>query len=240
MGVENVCLVAVSVYGQDNRSMFDAMRRLGSRCRAVVCLDPSTITEQELDDMHKIGVRGVRINLKTKGELPPKEVLVACLAAHAARIRSRGWLIQLYLALEQVPLISEIIPTLGVRVVLDHMASPDPDREASSQHGYRELLDLLRRGQVWVKISGTYRFASLPDLDVFAKSVIRAGPKNVVWASDWPHTGGPVKRVNGSWISTFRDVHDMAFVRQCFEWCDNDPVLIQDLFVNNPGRLWLD
>lgn len=215
------------------------MRHFNADCRAVVSLDPGIITERELDEMHAAGVRGVRINLKTRGETPSKEVLNARLAVYAERIKSRGWLIQLYLDLSQVALISHSLADLGVRIVLDHMASPDPASEASSQVGYGELLDLLRRGKVWVKISGTYRFAELPDLDSFARSLIRAGPNNVVWASDWPHTGGPIVSVDGRMISSYRRVHDKAFIMRCFEWCDHDEALIKKLFVENPRRLWL-
>ena len=239
MGIEDVCLVAVSVYGHDNRSMFDAMRNLSGDSRAVVSFNPYTITEQELDKMHAAGVRGVRINLKTTAEAPSKEALAAKLLAYAARIRSRQWVLQLYLGIEQVPLIYHVIPQLGVKVVLDHMASPEPTRAAILQTGSKELFDLLRREAVWVKISGTYRFTELPDLDVFARDLIRIGQNNVIWASDWPHTGGPAVTKDGRLISSYRKVDDEEFVQRCLQWCDYDDLLVQKLFVDNPRRLWL-
>jgi predicted TIM-barrel fold metal-dependent hydrolase len=143
------------------------------------------------------------------------------------------------LGLSQVQLIADLIPTLGVRVVLDHMASPDPISAASTQPGYAELMHLLQNGMVFVKISGTYRFPGLPDLDKFARELIRAGPRNVVWASDWPHTGGPVAVIGGKPYSSYRQIDTGAFIGKCFEWCDHDEQLIQNLFVNNPRALWL-
>lgn len=237
--MDNVCLAAVSVYGNDNRSIVDALQHLKGDSRAVVSFDPHVISDGELERLHLAGARGVRINLKTKGETPNRQALIARLQDYSARIRSRGWILQLYVSLEQVALISDTIPELGVRVVLDHMASPDPSSEASSQTGYKQLVELLSNGDVWVKISGSYRFAKLPDLDSFARTLIKAGPERVVWASDWPHTGGPSAMVGGRMISTYRRVDDKEFVRRCFEWCDHDKTLIQNLFVNNPRQLWL-
>lgn len=108
-----------------------------------------------------------------------------------------------------------------------------------SQTGRQELLELLRNGQVWVKISGFYRFAELPDLDSYAMELMQAGPDNVVWASDWPHTGGPVQMVDGRLVSSYRQVQIEDIIRKCFEWCGHDEQLIEKLFVDNPRRLWL-
>lgn len=154
MGIENVCLVAVSVYGHDNRSIFDAMRNLSSDSRAVVSFDPYTITEQELEKMHAAGVRGVRINLKTTAEAPSEEALAARLLAYAARIRSRQWAVQLYLGMEQVTLISHVIPHLGVKVVLDHMASPDPTRAAALQPDVRNFSIFYAEKQFVSRLAG--------------------------------------------------------------------------------------
>jgi len=232
--------VAVSIYGHDNRSILDAMRSLNPDCRAIVSFDPASISEVDLHAMQLAGVRGVRINLKTKGESRTKEKLVAQLREYSARIQSRNWIIQLYLNLDQMPLIADCIPELDVRVVLDHMASPDPASSAASQSGYEELLDLLRKSAVWVKISGVYRFSELPDLDSFAKTLIKTGPHNVIWASDWPHTGDPVVATENGPISSYREVDDTEFVERYFAWCDHREEQIQRLFVDNPRRLWLD
>jgi predicted TIM-barrel fold metal-dependent hydrolase len=240
IGIENFCPVSVSIYGTDNRSITDAMQYCGPDCKAVVTIDPEDITEEQLNQMHEFGVRGVRLNFKSKGESPGKEELEATLLRIAALIESRNWFVQLYLGLSQVQLIADLIPKLGVRVVLDHMASPDPKSAASSQPGYAELMQLLRDGMVFVKISGTYRFTELPDLDAFAREIIRAGPRNTVWASDWPHTGGPIVVIDGKANSSYRQIDTGSFIGRCFEWCNHDERLIQNLFVNNPRALWLE
>lgn len=240
MGIANFCPVSVSVYGNDNRSIADAMQHFGANCRAVVTIDPENVTEEDLDEMHAFGVRGVRVNLKSKGENPGKEVLESMLVRIATRIKSRNWFIQLYLGLSQVQLIANLIPKLGVRVVLDHMASPDPSSPAASQAGYAELIQLLRDKMIFVKISGTYRFAEIPGLDEFARELIETGPENVVWASDWPHTGGLVEVIEGRSLSSYRQIDTGAFIEKCFEWCNHDEQAIRNLFVENPRTLWLE
>lgn len=240
LGIANVCLVAVSIYGTDNSLILDALAKLDGRARAVVSIDPVNISDDDLTSMHEQGVRGVRLNLKTWGKKVPQQELEAQLFLYADRIRRLGWALQMYLSLDQVALIYDCVPTLGVPIVIDHMASPSPERPAEEQNGYHELLELLERGLVWIKLSGAYRFEELPDLDTYGQALIEANPRQVVWASDWPHTGGTEYNVNGDRFSLqdFRKVDDSGFIQRCFDWCHNREDLIENLFVNNAQRLW--
>ena len=111
---------------------------LGGMARAVVSIDPANISDQALCDMHQRGVRGVRLNLKTWGKTGTREDLEAQLFAYADTIKHLSWVLQIYLSLDQVSLISECIPRLGVEVVIDHMGSPDPNSMAKNQTGYHE------------------------------------------------------------------------------------------------------
>lgn len=237
--MENVCLVCVSVYGDDNASILSALPKLGqANARAIVSIDPDVVSEAELDQMHAQGVRGVRVNLKTGSERPTADNLCARLRCIASRIRKKSWALELYIGLEQIAMIATELPSLGVPVVIDHMGSPESNTAASQQQGHQQLLKLLSGRHVWVKISGAYRFEELPDLDDYAKALIRHGPYNVLWASDWPHTGGPLQSQNGRDISSFRKVDDVDWIRRCVAWCDNDEAMIHRLFAENPQRLW--
>ncbi|KAF4450508.1 amidohydrolase 2 [Fusarium austroafricanum] len=240
-GAEKICLVCISPYGNNNDSLIDALERLGGKARAVVSIDPETITDEELDRLHRAGARGIRVNLKTRNIKMSKDAITAKLFQAADRIRSRGWLIQSYTGLHQIALIADIIPRLGVRFVVDHMGSPDPSMPAFKQTGHKEMLKLLSQGQIWVKISGIYRFSELPDLDTWAKALIEAGPRNVVYASDWPHPGGTAQLVNGDRHihQDYRRIDDLGFIQRCKDWCDSDWNTMQRLFVDNPNRLWL-
>src|SRR4051812_3845882 len=58
--LDRVVIVHPSVYGTDNRCTLDALRELGSRARAIAVIDANT-PDKELDEMARIGVRGLRI-----------------------------------------------------------------------------------------------------------------------------------------------------------------------------------
>ncbi|OQV03026.1 hypothetical protein CLAIMM_08126 [Cladophialophora immunda] len=129
LGIDHVCLICMSVYGTDNSSMMAALRQLEGRARAIVCVDPATITEKELQEMHQLGVRGVRVNLKTRDEQMSKETLAAKLLQYADKIRHLGWVIQVYLALNQIPLVADVIPELNIPLVIDHLGPPIQTRD---------------------------------------------------------------------------------------------------------------
>src|SRR5512143_1420574 len=62
LGCERAVLVQPSAYGTDNTAMLDAMRSGVFSFRGVAVVDEN-ISDRELEDLHRAGVRGVRINL---------------------------------------------------------------------------------------------------------------------------------------------------------------------------------
>ncbi len=245
-GIAHSCLVAVSVYHTDNSSILDALRRLKGRGRAVVCIDVQTTTDDELRELHDAGARGIRLNLKTRGHRLDKQEFARLLAKSAERIRPYGWAIQLYVSMAQIPLLAQVAPRLGVPVIIDHIAHPEPSNgPAQRQEGYADFMGLLRSGLVWTKLSGTYRFAELPNLDGYVKDILRTAPDRVVWASDWPHSGGPSANPGGNRkaVQEYREVDDRAWIARCKKWCrevegGKGSVLIRKLWVDNPRVLW--
>ena len=206
----------------------------------MVSIDPSTISDSELDEMHNLGVRGVRINLKSTSQNKSKEELVANLRSYAQRIRRLKWAIQLHVGLADIEKIADEIPSLGLPVVIDHLATPKHTQAPRLQPGYTQFMDLLSKKQVWVKLSGVYRFSELPELDSYILEILRIAPTQVVWASDWPHTGGVAANPQGDRqaVQEYREFDVPAFINQCKEWCRKDEALIQKIFVDNPRRLW--
>jgi predicted TIM-barrel fold metal-dependent hydrolase len=89
-------------------------------------------------------------------------------------------------------------------------------------------------------MSGIYRFANLPDVDVFAREFLRTAPTQVVWASDWPHSGGVAKNPGGdrNKVQDYRKIDIPDFIARCKDWCDHDEFLIRSIWVDNPKRLW--
>lgn len=240
INVPNVCIVAVSVYGTDNRSILDALQRLKGKGRAVVTIDPVKTTDDELLEMHELGARAARINLASKSQNLTKDDFAAVLERYAARLRPFQWSLQLYIRLHQVQMIVDIIPSLGIPVIIDHLGHPSPSSPMSEQPGYTEFVSLLKQKLIYTKLSAVYRFAGLPDIDSVVREILHIAPTQVVWASDWPHTGGMSMLVNNDRTihQDFREIDDKAWVAQCLDWCDGDEGLARRIWVDNPRRLW--
>lgn len=191
-GIGRAVLVQPSVYGTDNRCLLDALREAESsgpplRAVAVPAADASDVA---LEAMHALGVRGVRLNY-----LSPPVLGVDDALALVARMRHRGWHLQLHLRLdddgEQV--LAGIAERTDVPLVVDHFGRPPPG------HPPATLLGLLRDGRAWVKLSASYRVGSAADrhaLTALARAFVDARLDRVVWGSDWPHTelSGPLPR----------------------------------------------
>ena len=58
--------------------------------------------------------------------------------------------------------------------------------------GFQALLELVKRGNTWVKISGANRVSAtdLPpydDVQPMARALIEANSGRIMWGTDWPH-----------------------------------------------------
>ncbi|KAL1872987.1 hypothetical protein Daus18300_004128 [Diaporthe australafricana] len=160
---------------------------------------------------------------------------------------------ELYTPLASLLYLHDYIVDSGVTFAFDHfghtlvgsktnvsMNTYDPYRTP----GFRELIDLVQKKLMFVKISGPYRDSNqaplYEDMRVVAETIINAGPDMVVYGSDWPHTnskegndavGGRLNEQD------FRDINDAALVEITKGWAGSD-AQIQRLFVDNPRRLW--
>ncbi|KAL1957267.1 hypothetical protein VTO42DRAFT_6173 [Malbranchea cinnamomea] len=238
IGIPNIVLVQPSIYGFDNSCVLDALRAVGpEHGRAVVAIDPTAIRPETLDEWHRLGVRGVRVNLQSVGkQLSPAE-LADSLRRHADAIRPWNWVLQLYVSMDTVPHLLDVVPRLGVRVCFDHFASPDlrqveQDTAAPfdpySLPGFPALVSLLTQGNTYVKISAHYRLSDDPEMRcvrLLAQELMRVARHRVVFATDWPHT-----RFDGLDIT--------PFVEACRQWCDGDRDLEERLFRRNAEDLW--
>jgi predicted TIM-barrel fold metal-dependent hydrolase len=211
----------------------------------VVTIDGTKVTDEELSALHDAGVRGVRMNLHTRGDAVDRRAVQLV----ADRIRHLNWVLQLYIGLHQMAELADMLPELRVAVVVDHLGEPDETKgPGRSQEGYAQLLQQLKQGSIYVKLSGTYRFAKLPDLDEYAVEILREAPDRVVWASDWPHTGGVKGNPGGdrTKVQPYRKVDDQAWVSRCAAWCneaaggdkERAATLARKIWVDNPRRLW--
>lgn len=220
-GIARAVLVQPSVYGTDNSQLLDALREGGDAFRGVV-VPTADVSDAELEAMHALGVRGIRLNLVNPQVVGVDEVVALC-----ERVAERGWHLQVQIRWSDAAqaTLASVAAKVGLPLVIDHMGRP-PSMQAP-----RALLDLLASGRGWVKLSAPYRLSAAdapPYADVLplVQALVDANPDQVLWASDWPHT----ERFTPT-------PQDADLVDLLPEWLGSDD-LIRRVCVTNPARLY--
>jgi predicted TIM-barrel fold metal-dependent hydrolase len=240
LGVQRVVIVAASPYGTDNAALLDAVGRLGAHGRVVVALDPR-VTESELAEMHALGVHGVRINLASVGASDPTAA-EAELRETATRIAPLGWHVDLHAGLDVISALADAIAAAPVPAVVDHFGLADPGA-GPAQPGFAALRDLAAAGHAYVKLSAPERLGGDPDGDgvaELARALLGAAPERMLWASDWPHTGGGPHGGGArdpAAVEPFRDVDDARALGRLLGWV-RDEAEARRVLVDNPARLY--
>lgn len=236
-GISNIVLVQPSIYGNDNSCLLDALKTIGpTHGRAVVQFDPEETTVETLKEWHQLGVRGVRLNFKSVGARLDATELRKVMTRYANAIRSLDWVIELYIGLDSIPLLEDIIPDLGVKVCVAHFAHPAlPEHYSTAEEtdphslpGFSALVSLLQQGQTWVKFSGAYRIEKVPHMRLvqpMAVEILRVAENRVVYATDWPHT-------------RFEGIDVEPFTEACLDWCQAHEGSAEKLFRRNAEILW--
>ncbi|MDH2353979.1 amidohydrolase family protein [Bradyrhizobium sp. SSUT18] len=237
--IERVVIVTPSVYGTDNSSTLFGMKARGATARGVAVIDDNT-TEAQLDTMQTDGFRGIRINLATGGVSDPN-IGRARFTAAVERMKARGWHVQLYTTLPMISAIKELVLASPVPAVFDHFGG----LEASlglEQPGFADLIELVKSGKAYVKISGAYRSSKLApdyqDMVPYARALIAANADRVVWGTDWPHPDS--SRVEGrkaTDIAPLYQIDDGRLLNQLPVWAP-DANLRKKILVDNPARLY--
>ncbi len=223
LGCERAVIVQPSIYGSDNRCTVAALRSGKFSFRGVAVIDDQT-TDSQLEELHQAGVRGVRLNLKSKGSA----AILDNASQLAERIRARGWHLQFYLDVRDMPQIDQFVSTLPVDVVIDHfghVALTDGIVGAS----FQTLLRLARNERCWFKLIGPYRISKqaplFPDVTPLVHALLAAAPDRCVWGTDWPH---PVVEFMPN---------DATLADMVPEWIP-DEGLRKRVLVDNPARLY--
>lgn len=241
LNISKTVLVQPSIYGTDNACLLAALRTLGpDRAAGVVAFDPGTLPESTLREWHALGVRGVRVNLASVGLDATGPELERLLEGYAAECAPLGWCVQVYLPMHLIELLEPITPRLaasGVRLCIDHMGHPSLHEMSRSDPytmpGFQSLMNLLRQGNTYVKLSAPYRFLDnnpedVAPLEPVARELLRvAGRSHVVFATDWPHT-------------RFDGLDIRSWVEAVLGWCDGDEGLEERVFRGNAEELWGD
>jgi predicted TIM-barrel fold metal-dependent hydrolase len=237
--IERVVIVTPSVYGSDNSATRFGMMARGATARGVAVIDDKT-SEADLDAMNKAGFRGIRLNLATGGVSDPN-VGRARFLAGVERVKARGWHIQVYTGLPMVSALKDSLAASPVPIVFDHFGGAQAELGVE-QPGFADLLELVKSGKAYVKISGAYRASKLapdyPDAAPLARALIAANPERIVWGSDWPHPNSvtPPGR-QPTELTPLLQIDDGRLLNQLPVWAP-DAAIRKTILVDNPARLY--
>jgi predicted TIM-barrel fold metal-dependent hydrolase len=147
----------------------------------------------------------------------------------------------MYTAIALIEAIRDRIAESPVPIVFDHFGGAQAAL-GTRQPGFEALLDLVRSGKAWVKISGAYRSSNAEpdyaDVAPFAKALIAANPQRILWGSDWPHPDSAiVAGRKATDIAPLLPIDDGRVLNQLAVWAP-DPALRRTILVDNPARLY--
>lgn len=113
----------------------------------------------------------------------------------------------------------------------------------TEQPGYKSLISLAKSGKLYIKVSAFYRSSKLiqggyDDLELLVKAFAEEVPDQLIWASDWPHTGSSANRSeeNKYIPEPFRDVDNVAVLKNIRKWVSAD--VWEKMMIKTPGEVY--
>ena len=235
LGTSRAVVVQPAAYGFDNSVTVDAIAQLGiANTRGIAVVQPA-ITDAELRELDRVGIRGVRFTQHDPATAVTTPDMIEPVAKRLAEI---GWHAQLHMRGAQLVSIAEMVARLPCTIVIDHMGrlpQPDRDRAAPSKSIDHPAFDIVKRlldsGRAWVKISGAYLDTrvgppSYSDVRDVALALIRYAPDRCVWGSDWPHP-----------TETEAKPDDAMLLDLLADWSGNEETR-RRILVDNPAALY--
>jgi predicted TIM-barrel fold metal-dependent hydrolase len=236
--IQRVVIVQATVYGTDNACTLDAVKQLAPDARGIIGLGDN-VSEADLDEMHRGGIRGIRINLETRGQVDP-EMARQRVQAAIERLKTRPkWHIEIYTRLSVIEALKDQIASSPVPISFDHFGGAQGPLGVD-QPGFATLLNLVHTGKAYVKVSAPYRSSKqapdYPDATPLAKALIGANPHRITWGSDWPHPAQIPGRAFTE-ITPLYQIDDGRDLNQLASWTSNHAEL-ELVLTKNPARLY--
>jgi predicted TIM-barrel fold metal-dependent hydrolase len=239
LGLDRVVVVQASTYGTDNSCVVDSIRELGSGARGVAVIDEKT-TEASLDDMHRGGVRGIRLSLGNQGVTDPAAARQRLKTA-ADRMKNRkGWSVLISGSPATWEALRVELAGVAVPVVIDHFGEPRV-ADGVAQPGFTTVLNLVKSGKAYVKLSNADTLTRQPDfsdITPYARALISANPQRVVWGTAWPHpsaSGVPGRKSTD--LALHRQTDDGRVMNMLAVWAP-DAAMRKMILVDNAARLY--
>ncbi len=173
-------IIQPSFLGTDNSLLLRTIKDHPDTLRGVGVVEPS-VSKDELLDLKKNGVTGIRLNLFEDQNPYHSLEKYAQVLDHLKDINMHleihhndGLLNDLLLKIPQ-----------GIELIIDHFGRPKTNDEfPNNEEGIYK-----HEGHIWVKLSAQYRTKHINHHAIFKYWLTRIGPSRLLWGSDWPHTG---------------------------------------------------
>ncbi len=188
LGFSRNVIVQATCHGADNRALVDALQASGGLARGVATVR-DTVSDEELQQLHAAGVRGVRFNFVRRLVDPKPD---AYYHAIIDRIAPLGWHVVVYFEAADLAERWNFFTSLPTTVVVDHMGRPDVSQPVDGPEFQRFVQLMAEHGNVWSKVSCPERLSRVgppgyADVVPFARHLVERFPDRVLWGTDWPH-----------------------------------------------------
>ena len=185
--------VQAKPFALDNACLLDAIDKFGRDNARGIAVVNNTVTDAELERLNANGVVGLRFSVWN-----PNNAVVSFDDCYplSERFKQFGWNMQLHMGASQIAMHASTIRKLDCKIVIDHMGRLDPALGLKDP-AYTFLLEMIDRGNTWVKLSGPYlnTLTGEPwdDATNVARAIAAYAPERVVWGTDFPHVTEKVK-----------------------------------------------
>lgn len=234
LGFSKNVIVQATCHGADNSALVDALKHSNDKARGVATIKRN-ITDEQLQELHEAGVRGVRFNfVKRLVDFTPKEELLEI----AHRIKELGWHIVIYFEAVDLPELWDFFTALPTVVVVDHMGRPDVSQAVDGPEFSLFIKLMTEHANIWSKVTCPERLSvtgpkalngepkPYQDVIPFAKKIVELFPDRVLTGTDWPHPNlkdhMPDDGLLVDWIPNIAPTAELQ----------------QKLLVDNPNRLY--
>jgi predicted TIM-barrel fold metal-dependent hydrolase len=237
--LDRVVVVQASTYGTDNSCVVDSIGELGSGARGVAVIDDKT-TEASLEEMHRGGVRGIRLSLGNQGVTDPAGARQRVKAADDRMKNRKGWSVLISGSPATWDALRAELAAFTVPIVIDHFGEPRV-ADGVGQPGFTAVLSLVKSGKAYVKLSNADTLTSrsdMSDITPYAKALISANPQRIVWGTAWPHpSAGAVPGRKPTDLALHRQTDDGRVMNMLAVWAP-DAAMRKMILVDNPARLY--
>ena len=221
IGTTRNIVVTPGPYGTNNAVTLDAIKTFGPNARGVAVIQP-TITDDELQALHKGGIRGIRFANPAPGRVTTIEMIEPL----SKRVNELGWHIDFNMNGDEIVANEALFNRLPSQIIFDHMGHlPQP---AGVNHpAFTVIRKLVDKGRTWVKLSVTANNppATYDQIDMVATAYLKANPERMVWGSNWPHP------------SETKKPDDSVLIDLVAHWTSSEAIR-HKLFVENAAVLY--